>query len=268
VSFLIGENMAIAPGSYDPTKLSQAERQSLWQHFGHAGEAPVGYGGEGGAGGAGVSGAGVSGMGNWQDIVRQAQQMAQQAIQPQVQALEAREPQVESRYQQLLQDITQTTRGAATAEFGRRGIPLSSGIVESTVGQRLAPQIAQAGVVKEAGLSDIQQAIAALQGGALGAGMTGGIDLYSAMQGARENAARLALDQLKERQLQEQRLWERPYQEREYEYGLGKPYYKPETGAVDPDPFPTFDPTQTFGIGSKAQQIAMQQFLPFLRATP
>ena len=38
--------MAITPGSYDPTSLSQEDRNYLWRHFGHSGEAPVGYGGE------------------------------------------------------------------------------------------------------------------------------------------------------------------------------------------------------------------------------
>lgn len=38
--------MPIAPGSYDPTSLSQEDRNFLWRHFGHSGEAPVGYGGE------------------------------------------------------------------------------------------------------------------------------------------------------------------------------------------------------------------------------
>ena len=40
--------MAISPGSYDPQSLSEGDRQSLWNYFGHQGTAPVGYGGEGG----------------------------------------------------------------------------------------------------------------------------------------------------------------------------------------------------------------------------
>ncbi len=37
---------AIAPGSYTPQNLTQGQRQSLWEHFGHKGIAPMGYGGE------------------------------------------------------------------------------------------------------------------------------------------------------------------------------------------------------------------------------
>lgn len=36
----------ITAGGYDPTKLTQAQRQWLFERFGHSGEAPVGYGGE------------------------------------------------------------------------------------------------------------------------------------------------------------------------------------------------------------------------------
>ncbi len=41
----------IVSGSYDPTKLTQDQRQWLWQQNGHNGTAPVGYGGEGGSSG-------------------------------------------------------------------------------------------------------------------------------------------------------------------------------------------------------------------------
>lgn len=36
----------IIAGNYDPTTLTQDQRQWLWMAFGHSGEAPVGYGGE------------------------------------------------------------------------------------------------------------------------------------------------------------------------------------------------------------------------------
>ena len=36
----------ITAGSYDPTKLSQDQRQWLWEQNGHKGPAPMGYGGE------------------------------------------------------------------------------------------------------------------------------------------------------------------------------------------------------------------------------
>jgi len=36
----------ITPGDYDPNGLSQAQKQWLWEAFGHVGTAPIGYGGE------------------------------------------------------------------------------------------------------------------------------------------------------------------------------------------------------------------------------
>src|SRR3990167_2169962 len=36
----------LQPGSYDPTRLTQEQRNWLWNYFGHQGQAPVGYGGE------------------------------------------------------------------------------------------------------------------------------------------------------------------------------------------------------------------------------
>lgn len=45
----------IAVGSYDATQLSQDQRQWLWEQFGHAGQAPLGYGGEGSSGGGAQS---------------------------------------------------------------------------------------------------------------------------------------------------------------------------------------------------------------------
>ena len=41
-----GGQPQIQPGSYDAKTLSQDQRQSLWEYFGHKGVAPLGYGGE------------------------------------------------------------------------------------------------------------------------------------------------------------------------------------------------------------------------------
>ena len=49
--------MALQPGKwsgYVPQDLSQGDRQQLWEHWGHSGEAPVGFGGESGGGGESI----------------------------------------------------------------------------------------------------------------------------------------------------------------------------------------------------------------------
>ena len=69
-------------------------------------------------------------------------------------------PTIEQRYKDTLEEITKTTRGAAASEFTRRGIPLSSGLVEQTVGSRLAPQISQASTQRDVNLQGIDQLLA------------------------------------------------------------------------------------------------------------
>jgi len=84
-------------------------------------------------------------------------------------AAEAQKTGIESRYQQLLQDITGETQKGVTQEMTRRGIPISSGMTQDIVGQRVAGPIAQAGVTREQGMLDINQLIASLGMGEQGA---------------------------------------------------------------------------------------------------
>lgn len=189
------------------------------------------------------------GMAGFSDMVSQAQQMAQANIQPQVQALEGQKPLIEQRYQNLLGDITSTTRSAAANEFSRRGIPLSSGLVEQSVGRQLAPQIAGAGQIRDTSYADLANTIAQLQSGALGSGANTALQLYGYQQQAQESAASRALQQmLAEQQLnaqqqqqaaqlaweQQQAAWQQPWQEKLWNYQLNEPYYKP-TAATDPN---------------------------------
>ena len=195
-------------------------------------------------------------------LLKQAQELYQQTIQPQVQAMGTMPAQAESRYQQLLKDVTAQTQKGVTEEMTRRGIPISSGMTQDIVGQRVATPIAQAGQIREETLANIAQQLAALQSGAM-TGATGlATSLYGTQMGAGESAATRALDyqrlaqeqqqfqttqqaaqqatQLAQQQYEQQ--W--PYKQREYEYALGKPYYEPKTatgaGGVEPTPFPSF----------------------------
>jgi len=159
-------------------------------------------------------------QGNWQDMLKQATQMYQQAIQPQIQAIQAMPAQAESRYQQLLADIKGETQKGVTQEMTRRGIPVSSGMTQDIVGQRVAAPIAQAGQIREESLANIAQQLAALQSGAMTGGINTGLSLYGTQMGAQESAANRAL-QLQ--QLQQQ-------QNQPMTLGEGQTLYDPQTG--------------------------------------
>ena len=85
-------------------------------------------------------------------------------------AAEAQRPTIEQRYKDTLEEITKTTRGAAAQEFTRRGIPLSSGLVEQTVGSRLGPQISQAATQRDVNQLGITQLLANIGVGEFEAG--------------------------------------------------------------------------------------------------
>lgn len=126
----------------------------------------------GGGGGGQPSGADV--IASAQRIFEQQQRFLQPAlstleasrakISPTFGALrtttEAQRPTIEQRYQDTLEEITKVTRGAAAQEFSTRGIPLSSGLVEQTVGSRLGPQISQAATQRDVNLLGLEQLLA------------------------------------------------------------------------------------------------------------
>ena len=180
--------------------------------------------------GGGAAGA-TSGAGNYIDIAKQMYELANQQRQPAIQTLQggragigtaygglvtqaqAQKPLLEQQYQNLLADVTKTTREAATQEYTRRGIPLSSGVVEQTVGSRLAPQIANVGQQRAVGLQgvdqlvanlgmqqqgayqNLDQAVAAIQAGASPEAITSAQNIYNQQQQASQQAASLALQQ-------------------------------------------------------------------------
>lgn len=98
-------------------------------------------------------------------ILAEAQRMLAQANQPAIAALEAQKPDIETRYQNLLKDITANTYKAKSAEYSRRGIPLSSGAYETDIATTTAPMVAKAGEARVQDIASLNQNIAQLQSG-------------------------------------------------------------------------------------------------------
>jgi hypothetical protein len=188
---------------------------------------------------------------NWQDMLKQATEMHQQAIQPQVQALQAMPAQAESRYQQLLADIKGETQKGVTQEMTRRGIPISSGMTQDIVGQRVAAPIAQAGQIREESLANIAQQIAALQSGAMTGGINTGLSLYGTQMGAAESAAQLALQQQQLQQQAQQSAAQLALQQQQLSQpnyltlGEGQTVYDPNTGQALYTSPKTYKPSDT-----------------------
>lgn len=155
------------------------------------------------------------------ELARQQMQLQQQAIQPSVSAIQQatqqqvgqlqqqREP-LKQRYQNLLESLKSQQTEDITAqqtvtsrEFGRRGIPLSSGEFDVALQEKLSPvRRAYAGQIANVGLEQ-ESALAGLEG------QISGLPLQSAMQiaqlqgGAGQSAINNALSLLQQRQNQE-----------------------------------------------------------------
>ena len=78
--------------------------------------------------------------------------------------LEAEKEPLKARYDRLLKDITSRTELATSREFGRRNIPLSSGLFETTLAEKIAPETERIGLEKETGLRSLTNLIAGLTG--------------------------------------------------------------------------------------------------------
>lgn len=156
-------------GSYDPTKLTNDQRQWLWQQFGHAGLAPAGYGGEdtGAASTDPVA------------LMKQAQAFQVQQNQPAISTLGSLQSSLPDQYAALLNEI----KGAGTAatnygimgagqNLAARGITPDSALYNTTVSQAIAPigqqyggLEAQLGEGSVQTLTGLAGSIAALQAG-------------------------------------------------------------------------------------------------------
>lgn len=231
-------------------------------------------------------GAGVPGQRSPAEIAREMWQVGEEFRKPAIETLEAgrgriapayeelrgaaeaeREP-LTQRYQDLLKDITSTTRQAAGAEVTRRGLPISSGITEQMVGSRLAGPIATLGREREAGLrgltqlqagygqqelgaqTELDRAIATIQAAGAPEAVTSALSIYQQQQQSQQQQSQLALQRWQTEQQtaqqaaqlgfqQEQASWQQPWSEKLWQYQLDEPYYKPtQTLGEGITPFP------------------------------
>ena len=134
---------------------------------------------------SGSSGSSSSSSGGAFNIVDYAKQLLgfqQQANKPAIQSLQAGIPEVQStigaektrlegekqpltaRYEQLVRDVTGRTEMATAQEFGRRGIPTTSGLLEKTLAEKISPETERIGLAKEADIRGIDEKISGLTG--------------------------------------------------------------------------------------------------------
>lgn len=219
----------------------------------------------GSSGGGGDSGGG----GNVLETAKQLLGFQQQANQPAIQSLQAQVGEVgqsiaggverlsagikplRDRYNQILDEIKGRVSTDVSREYGRRGIPLSSGMFEQDLTSKLNPLIRDIGLASEEGVRGIEElianltrggvetkrnilnAIAQLQAGEPSGAITQALSLMGQkqqQQSAQQEAAQRS---------QQQAFQERIYQETtlpESRYATGKPYYQPKTsggGEID-----------------------------------
>ena len=155
---------------------------------------------------------------------------------------EQQKPLLESRYQALLADITGETRKGVTQEMTSRGIPISSARTQDIIGQRVSGPIAQAGLMREQGMLDIDQLLATLaqqqlgselgisgaqaqiQAGASPEAIQSALSIFGTQEQSRQaEASRQVQQALAQQQAQaqaqqfsweqEQAAWQQPFQE-------------------------------------------------------
>lgn len=204
-----------------------------YQGWGDA-EAQADFSATGGAGkGEPTSGGGggTPGGGNVLETAKQLLGFQREASQPAVASLQASIPELEqrfstqrtgleaereplkARYDRILKDMTARVSTDISREYGRRGIPLSSGMFETNLTERLNPLTERIGLEREGGLRDltnliaqltgqeteqrraIQNAIAQLQAGDPSGAISQGLNLLQTQQSAQAQSAQQALAQ-------------------------------------------------------------------------
>jgi hypothetical protein len=190
------------------------------------------------------SGGGNTG-GNFQSTVQNAIGMAQQAVQPAVQAVQAQAAPLKQRYDDLIASLKgnqQTAENRQTvttnAELAKRGISNTSGLAQQELTQALQPitseytgRIAETGNQGNIALADLASQVAQLQSNAGLQGLSLGSNQYQfgqnlglqQQQMAQQASAAKSADDWK-------RLLYETIQLPESRYTTGKPYYKDTTG--------------------------------------
>lgn len=215
--------------------------------------------GSGSSSGGSSSSSSTSGGGSFNviDYAKQLLGFQQEANQPAIQSLQAGIPEVQSkisteqtrlegekapltaRYEQLLKDVTSRTEMATAQEFGRRGIPTTSGLLDQTLAQKLSPETERIGLAKEADIRgidtqifdltgigvdkvrEIQNAIAQLQAGAGQSSVSGALNLSQLGEQQRQFDVGSELQKL-----------QLANETKQTDYNVNAPYYKPDTGSV------------------------------------
>jgi len=216
-----------------------------------------------------------------QKAIDEAIKRSREAIQPQVESLQASIPEISSKYGQMkgqiqaeieplkkkYDDLIASIKGKGTqavqqqtritsGELGKRGLLGSStlaqqelasatqpieqqyaGLESQAVGEQasgvrqLANTMANLAPSETADIRAIQNAIAALQSGAIQTGTSLGSDIYKTGLTSQQQtiAQQLAADQAKRDEMFKQA--ELALKEKQVAYDIGKPYYKPEDSA-------------------------------------
>src|SRR3990167_8148903 len=129
---------------------------------------------------------------NYANILKGQQAAATAAAQPVVSSLEAQRQPIADRYASLIDQIKSNQTAAiggqqttSSREFGRRGIPLSSGVFETTLEERLNPirreyagLTGQTGAEREQALAELATRIAGVRTGASQNAIQAALSLY------------------------------------------------------------------------------------------
>ena len=129
---------------------------------------------------------------------------------PQRKTIEAERGPLEDRYAQLLKDITGYTTKATAQEFGRRGIPLSSGVYDTALAQAIEPQVERIGLEREAGLRNLDALLNQLAASEaeMGMGVDQAIAQIQSATGMDAVQAALSLYQMQQQQQQFEKSFE------------------------------------------------------------
>lgn len=141
----------------------------------------------------GTGGVGSGSAGNWQDTLKQAQKLYSEAVAPYAQQVRAGASNINDYYNQLLSRITGDVTNVKSAEYGKRGIPLSSGAYATDVQRTTAPYVESAAQQKTSALQNILDLAAQIESGALTSGANAGLSIYGTQMNSADNAASNAL---------------------------------------------------------------------------
>ena|SRR3990167_707644 len=143
------------------------------------------------------------------DEAKKIRQFNIESNQPYIQTLEASKSPLQSRYQDLVTELTrkegvetQQTNTALSREYGKRGIPLSSGAFTQDLAEKQRPtsefyagQRSQAATASEQGISEINTLIGQLQSGDPASSISAALQLQQLSQSGRQFDIQNALAQ-------------------------------------------------------------------------